>query len=621
MARAKRSSKTIGNQNNGDDFDRFIYPIEKFKIDDSLLEESALVISYFRQFPYVFAEQYLGIKLYDFQKVLLYKMMHSTNVIAIECRNLGKTYITAIFMCTRCILFAKTKICVTAPERGQAAQSIVKIKEMMMSSPQLRNEISLLTDSVNNCKVCFHNGSTIEVVTMSENSRSRRANMVVGDEWCWTDQSIMDNVIANFLGDPRSPEYLKSPEYFRKKEFEYLKEKPIEVYLSSAGNEASWQYRRFVDGAKKMIKGDDNYFVCDIPYQTAVKEGLRSAEFYELQMKKDGFDRQKGDAEYLGIWMKNSESAFFQYESIDACRTLRKAIYPSELMEFVKSKNKKYIDGKKPDGCIRICGADISFVKSKKNDASAYGILQLIPREKTVKVTVNGEVKSEKVKYYDRELIYMETHEGMLIEDQANRLKKLFKEYDCDYMVVDTMNGGVGIVQELGKPSVDSTTGIDYQPIKCYNKPEYAEMCSYPTALPKLFCMNASSESNKQMAEGLQKSIGNRTLKLLINENTAKDQLRILKDYDDFPQETRVRLERPYLEQKFLVAEMAALEIKSTQPFKLKEPAGGRKDRYSCMLYISGMADMLEQELLRNEQEYDEDDDIIDIYYTNTPIY
>ena len=47
MARAKRSSKTIGNQNNGDDFDRFIYPIEKFKIDDSLLEESALVISYF----------------------------------------------------------------------------------------------------------------------------------------------------------------------------------------------------------------------------------------------------------------------------------------------------------------------------------------------------------------------------------------------------------------------------------------------------------------------------------------------------------------------------------------------------------------------------------------------
>lgn len=173
----------------------------------------------------------------------------------------------------------------------------------------------------------------------------------------------------------------------------------------------------------------------------------------------------------------------------------------------------------------------------------------------------------------------------------------------------------VGIVQELGKPSVDPITGVDYQPIKCYNKPEYAEMCNYTTALNVLYCMNASAESNKQMAEGLQKSIGNKSLKLLINENKAKDQLRVLNGYDNFPQDVRSRLEKPYLEQKFLVDEMAALEVKSTQPFKLKEPSGGRKDRYSSLLYASGLADELESKLSKCEATYDEDDDIV--YFIN----
>lgn len=437
-----KNGKISNKNSNADDFDRFFFPIEKFKIDDDVLEKAEIVISYFRQFPHVFAEQYLGIKLYDFQKVLLYEMMHKNTIVAIECRNLGKTYITSLLLVCKCVLFPKTRVCVTAPEKGQSLQVIIKIKEMMMSSPQLRGEISYISDSINNAKVIFHNGSWIETVTMSENSRSRRANAICGDEWCWCDKDILDNVISNFLGDPRSPEYLKSDKYFKKKEYEYLKEKGVEIYLSSAGHASSWQYGRFMDYAKKMIKGDDTIFVCDIPYMTAVKEGLRNLDFYARQMKKDGFDKQKGDAEYLGIWMKESEGAFFSYEALDGCRTLRKAIYPLDLMEFVKSKNKKYIDSKKPDGCIRICSADISFVKSKKNDASAYSILQLTPKEKTVKITVNGEVRSERVSYYDRELIYLETHEGMLIEAQANRLKKLFKEFACDYIVVDTMNGG-----------------------------------------------------------------------------------------------------------------------------------------------------------------------------------
>ena len=32
-----------------------------------------------------------------------------------------------------------------------------------------------------------------------------------------------------------------------------------------------------------MVNGDEDYFVCDLPYQTAVSCGLRSLDFYKKQ--------------------------------------------------------------------------------------------------------------------------------------------------------------------------------------------------------------------------------------------------------------------------------------------------------------------------------------------------
>lgn len=594
------------------DFDQFVYPIEKFRIDTETLEKAEIVLSYFRQFPYAFAEQYLGLKLYEFQKILLYNMMHKYNVIGLACRNLGKTWITAVYIVTRCILYAKTKVIIVAPERSQSAETITKIKELMIGSPQLREEISYISDSVNTPKVTFWNGSTVRTVTMSEMSRSKRANLVVIDEYVWTDKDIIDNVITNFLGDPRSPEYLKDEKYFGKPEYEYLKEKDTEIYLSSAGFKGSWAYQRFEDYFKKMVKGEEDYFVCDIPYQTAVSQGMRSLNFYKKQMKKDGFDIAKGNAEYRGFWIPDGQNGFYRYEALNNCRSIRKAIYPKELSDFIDSKNKKFIDKKRPEGCIRICGGDISIVGSKINDASAYGVLQLTPKYKKVKTIEDGNEKIVTIPYYDRELIYLETHEGMLAKDQANRLKKLFYEYDCQYMVIDAMSAGAVIVQMLGEPSVDNETFTDYEPFMCCNKDEYAEMCNYPNAKKVLYCINASAQSNHDMNQSLQVCIGQGKLKLLTDENMAKDYLRVLKGYDEFPNDIKSKLLNPYINQSMMIREMVALERKATENglIKLREPSGQRKDRYSCILYLNGIADDLESKLKQPTSTYDESSDI-----------
>lgn len=594
---AKKNVPTIKKEKKGRD-EEYVFPIEKLKISDEDLEKAEYLLSYFRQFPYAFCEQYLGVKLYEYQKIWLYEMMHCYNVILICCRNLAKTFISALYLCVRCILYPKTKVVVTAPERQQAVETITKIMDMMKDSPMLRAEISDISDALNSPRCLFWNGSTIRIATMSEGSRHYRANLILCDEYIGSDPRILTDVIQAFMGDHRKPLYLNEPKY-RTSEYDYLKEKDTEIYCSSAGREGTWAYEMFVDYFEKMIDGNEDFFVCDLPYQTAVSEGLRSLDFYTKQRMKPTMTEEKFKSEYEGIWINDNEKGFFKYTALDNCRSLTKAIYPTELMDFIESKNKKYIDRKKPEGVIRICGGDISTVGSRKNDASAFGVLQLIPKEKKIRNIVNGEEQIVLIPYYDRELIYIETHEGMLAKDQSNRLKKLFYEYNCDYMVIDAMNAGSVIVQLLGEPSVDVENGMDYAPFMCCNKDDYAEMCNYPNAKKVLYCINASAQTNHDGYQSIQACIGQKMLKLLINENTAKDQFRILKGYDDFPSEVKTQLELPFLNTALLINELVALERQDTSNglIKLKEPSTGRKDRASCLLYLNMIADELSLKL------------------------
>lgn len=624
---AKKRTVTARKEKFNDE-DRFVYPIDKFKISDELCEQSEYILSYFRQFPYAFCEQYLGIKLYDYQKIIIYEMMHKYNVMWIACRNLAKTFMSALFICTRCILYPKTKVIITAPERQQAVETITKIKELMVNSPMLREEISVISDSVNTPKCLFWNGSTVHIATMSEGSRHYRANLVLVDEFVKADADILVNVIQPVLGDPRRPLYLNDPKY-NTPEFEYLKEKDTSIYCSSAGRKGSWSYEMFKDYFKKMIAGEEDYFVCDLPYQTAVSVGLRRLSYYAQAKTDVNMSEDQFKAEYEGIWIADNENGFYKYESLNNCRELKKAVYSRDLNKYIESKNKKFLKSQKPEGAIRICGGDIATVSGlRRNDASAFGVLQLIPKEKVVKMFIEDREQTIKVKYYDRELIFIETLEGVLVKDQVNRLKQLYTEYNCDYMVIDSMTSGVPFVQALGEPSINPETGEDYPAFMCCNKDEYAEMCNYPNALKVLYCITATAQSNHDMNMSLQTNIQQNKIKLLINENTAKDYLRLLKGYDadpddasndNIPRDIKTKLIAPYIQTKFLIEEMVALEkkIKDNGMISLKETTGNRKDRYSCLLYLNYVADVMESKLKQpdNNFDYDEDDEIV--YFLN----
>ena len=69
--------------------------------------------------------------------------------------------------------------------------------------------------------------------------------------------------------------------------------------------------------------------------------------------------------------------------------------------------------------------ADIALMSSKKhnNDATAIFINQMTPT---------------KAGRYISNIVYADSYEGLRTDDQALIIRKLFDEYNCDYLALDT---------------------------------------------------------------------------------------------------------------------------------------------------------------------------------------
>ena len=149
---------------------------------------------------------------------------------------------------------------------------------------------------------------------------------------------------------------------------------------------------------------------------------------------------------------------------------------------------------------------------------------------------------------------------------------------------------------------------------------DYALMCQYKDAIKCVVAYKAYAQSNNDNNDSLLHHLVKGHIKLLIDDSSKmKNFLFSIKDFDNeevFDRDLKNRVMNPYRETTALIKEMIALERvpTSTGLIKLKEPSGKRKDRFSAFLYANAFADTLEQELITTSN-YDEDDDVIDLYY------
>lgn len=262
---------------------------------ERVIEGMAIWGSYYRENIDEFVVRYLQLDFLKwFQLMLLAMMDHSRTFLWIAARGMGKSFLIAIYACVRCILYPGTQVVVTSGTRGQSVNVLEKIQiQLLPISPNLKNEIDLEKSkfSGQDAKVLFKNGSYIKVVTASDTARSNRANILIVDEFRMVKKDTIDMVLKKFLTSRRMPAYRELTK--EERTAEYAKEPNKTVYLSSAFFKDHWSFTKTLDTFRMMLDDTKSDFVCGLPYQLSIQEGLLFPEDVESDMLESDFNEIK----------------------------------------------------------------------------------------------------------------------------------------------------------------------------------------------------------------------------------------------------------------------------------------------------------------------------------------
>lgn len=290
------------------------------------------------------------------------------------------------------------------------------------------------------------------------------------------------------------------------------------------------------------------------------------------------------DAMFFG----DTNDAFFGFDAVSKNRHIEYAMLPGRLSSKLLSSQKLRIPPKQP-GEYRILSADIALMASKKhkNDATAIFINQLLPTKANRLVS---------------NIVYTESNEGLHTEDEALVIRRLFDEYDSDYIVLDVKNFGLSIYDVLARDITDPDTGEVYPALSCCNNDALAERCTSPDARKVIWSVNGASAFNAQCATFLREGFRSGRIRLLLNEYDADDVLNSIKGYSALSVEDRLAIKLPYINTTLLINELINLQHDGTGAnLRIFEKPGARKDRYSSLSYNYYVALQLEQQIRKRE--------------------
>lgn len=520
--------------------------------------------SYYRANPHRFVEEYLGIPIKLFQKILIWAMMFFDNFYFLAARSLGKTFLVAVFAVTRAILYPGSKIVACSYTFKQGKEIVNKITdELMPRSSMLRNEILKISSNKDDCGVYFKNGSYIKVVVARDSSRCGRSHVMIVDEARLVPLKVVDTVLRPFNGTPRMPGYTSKPEYAN------VLEMNKEINMSSAYYSASEMYNKVKAYMANMLDPKRKYFLCDLPYMLSIKEGLLMRQQIENEMSEQTFNEFDFAMERMGIFVGESDDALFDFNVLKERRILKDALRP---LEYYKLNSIKIPEKKK--GEIRVLSLDIALMSSKRrsNDASAFVIHSAIP--------------TPSHNYMDN-IVFIDTREGMITDDLGLLAMRYFYQYNCDYIVVDGKGVGIPIMDFIMADRYDSEYGQLYPALNCMNNPDFSERCKVKGAPKKIYVVVATPKMNNDMCLTLRAGFQNGYVNLLMDEDIIEDEvLPNIKHYSKLSDSLRAKVRLPYVQTTLLINELVNLQHETVNGLiKVKEKASIRKDRYSSVEY------------------------------------
>ena len=545
-------------------------PNKRERLDEGI----KIWVSFYRQNIHRFAIDYLGIQLKPFQVVLLYMIERNLKSCLITSRGLGKSWLIALYCCCRAILYPGQKIIVSCETKEQSRNLIREkiVNELMNMSPNLKKEINPreIKIGTNESYVKFKNGSTITAINASENTRGKRAHILVVDEYVQIKNGFdtLTKILQPFLQVVRQPKYLQNPKYA------HLQEENKQIYASSAWYADHWSYDLYKDYVEKMLIGESS-FVCNLPYNVALKYGLMTQKRLDEIMNDPNLSEEAFLMEYSAMFYDLGEGAYIKPSDIINNRNIVKPWYPPTDIEYIAEKGKRNISWKEDRTSkqeLRVLGCDIALAQGDKNDNTVIHYSVSIP-------------KGDK---YITEVKYSEAINGGTAKAIALRLKQLYFDGDCDYIVMDIAGLGLAVLDALGEYTFDTERDIKYPPMCCFNKEDKKERCGYREAIPCIYGIVANEEINNAIAVTLKASLNNHTLKFLVNEFEGEDWLNENKNFQMLEASEKVRLMYPYVQTTLTQMEIIKLQTEITRKgIKLVEFGSNRKDRYSALAYMN----------------------------------
>ena len=533
-------------------------------------------ISFYRANIHRFAEHYLGLNLYFYQKVLLYMMNINIMFVLVAARGTAKSYMIAIYACCRCILYPRTKIVIVSGTLTQASLILTsKINsELRTMSPILDKEILSFSGTAGKEKLTFKNGSFIEVAPAGESGRGRRAHIIVLEEYRIIKKEVVDQVVVPFLAGRRNPPYTSKPEYAHLLNSEPNKQ----LYISSAGYKSEWMWAQINKVARVAVNQDKpDYGLYCLDYKVPFIEGGFTKEDKQAQM--DTVDEFTQQMEFENKMLGRIDGAFFDFESLNAARKIKQAFYPENRELINKDKMSKKVRGEK-----RILSVDVALMattKGSQNDNTVITGMKLIPDK-------NGT--------YRRQTVFIVTLSGLQVEDQALAIKRIFDDFDANKVALDAGGVGQGLYDVLTSSQYDPERATNHPSWVAYNNDNMRINRGNKDSLPIIYSIKPSAESNSEMIYALRHSIKEGMLELPEPEGDAETYIsktfKVYKESDPALFSTYIA---PYRQTSALVNEMVNLtsEVNGNR-IKVKEAANARKDRFSSLMYANWLAKVME---------------------------
>lgn len=544
--------------------------------------------AYYRANPHRFAEEFLGAKLKTFQKILLWAMCNNDHFYFVAARSLGKTYLVAWYAVIRCILWPGSLVTVASYTWAQAVLSMKKITDdFMHKSPLLCNEIKIVLTSRDNAGIYFKNGSHIRPAVAGEGSRGVRSNLLIIDESRLVDQKIIDEILGKTKGTPRMPGYIYKPEYA------HLQEPNKEIYMSSAYYSASEMFDKVKSYTALSLEPKFKYFVCALPYQLSIKEGILVRQEIKDEMNEATFNEITFLMERESLFFGSSADALFDFKVINERRILTEGLKPLTYYQITGNNVPDLVSNE-----CRILAVDIALMASRRhnNDASAFTIHSAIP-------TANNN-------YVDN-IIYIDTAEGLTGQDLSLMIMRYYYQYKCTYLVIDARSAGGPVLDQIMEDRYDPIYGITYPALNVKNNPDYQIRCKVKDAPKVIYAINASSKLNSEMCVKLRSGFQNGYINLLIDENGlgVENKISKAKGYSKLSDEEKSKLAMPYVQTSLMINELVNLDHDIVNgEVRVKEKSGMRKDRYSSLEY----GFYIVQELSRNLKPKSTNEDIVE---------